>query len=158
MIEAPITSLTKESLKDMGLDAKSILRSKNMFALGMVYYLFDRPLDYTEKFFEEKFGFKKVLLTTSCTDALEMCAMLADINPGDEVITGDDLYGGSYRMFTKIFENYGIKFHFINLTDAQNIRKYINTNTKLIWLETPTNPTMQIVDINNLLISGVMAI
>ncbi|HEY6161781.1 MAG TPA: cystathionine gamma-synthase [Bacteroidia bacterium] len=69
------------------------------------------------------------------------------LKPGDEVITGDDLYGGTYRMFTKIFSNYGIKFHFINLTDAGNIKKYINANTRLLWIETPTNPTMQIVDI-----------
>ena len=74
-------------------------------------------------------------------------AVMRMLRPGDEVITGDDLYGGSYRMFTKIYENYGIKFHFINLTDANNITKYINANTKLIWAETPTNPTMQIIDI-----------
>jgi len=74
-------------------------------------------------------------------------AVIRLLRPGDEVITGDDLYGGSYRIFTKIYENYGIKFHFINLTDTNNIQKYINTNTKLIWVETPTNPTMQIIDI-----------
>ena len=74
-------------------------------------------------------------------------AVMKLLRPGDEVITGDDLYGGSYRMFTKIFANYGIKFHFINLTNADNIKKYINANTKLIWAETPTNPTMQIIDI-----------
>ena len=74
-------------------------------------------------------------------------AVIRMLRPGDEVITGDDLYGGSYRIFTKIYENYGIKFHFINLTDTNNIQKYINTNTKLIWVETPTNPTMQIIDI-----------
>lgn len=74
-------------------------------------------------------------------------AVMKLLRPGDEVITGDDLYGGSYRMFTKIFEPYGIKFHFINLTDANNIKQYINANTKLLWVETPTNPTMQIVDI-----------
>ena len=74
-------------------------------------------------------------------------AVIKLLSPGDEVITGDDLYGGSYRMFTKIYEPYGIKFHFINMTDAQNILKYINPKTKLIWVETPTNPTMQIVDI-----------
>lgn len=74
-------------------------------------------------------------------------AVMKMLRPGDEVITGDDLYGGSYRMFTKIYENFGIKFHFINLTDASNIKKYINSNTKLIWVETPTNPTMQIIDI-----------
>ena len=74
-------------------------------------------------------------------------AVMKLLRPGDEVITGDDLYGGSYRMFTKIFENYGIKFHFINLSNAENISKYVNKNTKLIWAETPTNPTMQIIDI-----------
>ncbi|MDP2386198.1 MAG: cystathionine gamma-synthase [Bacteroidota bacterium] len=74
-------------------------------------------------------------------------AVMRMLKPGDEVITGDDLYGGSYRMFTKIYEVYGIKFHFINLTNSENIKKYINSNTKLIWAETPTNPTMQIIDI-----------
>lgn len=76
-----------------------------------------------------------------------MDAVIKLLRPGDEVITGDDLYGGSYRMFTKVFANYGIKFHFINMTDASNIEKYINANTRLIWAETPTNPTMQIIDI-----------
>lgn len=74
-------------------------------------------------------------------------AVIKLLNPGDEVITGDDLYGGSYRMFTKVFAKYGIKFHFVNMTDVENIRAHINDKTKLIWLETPTNPTMQIVDI-----------
>lgn len=76
-----------------------------------------------------------------------MDAVLKLLRPGDEVITGDDLYGGSYRMFTKVFANYGIKFHFINMTDASNIKKYVNANTKLLWVETPTNPTMQIIDL-----------
>ena len=67
-------------------------------------------------------------------------AVMKLLRPGDEVITGDDLYGGSYRMFTQIFAHYGIKFHFINLTNADNIKQYINANTKLIWVETPTNP------------------
>ncbi len=74
-------------------------------------------------------------------------AVLKLLSPGDEVITGDDLYGGTYRLFTKIYEKFGIKFHFIDLTDANNIPNYINKNTKLIWAETPTNPTMQIIDI-----------
>jgi len=74
-------------------------------------------------------------------------AVIKLLKPGDEVITGNDLYGGTYRMFTKVFAQYGIKFHFIDLTDANNIRNYINANTKLLWVETPTNPTMQIVDI-----------
>lgn len=74
-------------------------------------------------------------------------AVMKLLLPGDEVITGNDLYGGSYRMFTKIFANYGIKFHFLDLSDPEIIRQYTNENTKLVWIETPTNPTMQIVDI-----------
>lgn len=76
-----------------------------------------------------------------------MDAVIKMLKPGDEVITGDDLYGGSYRMFTKIYEPYGIKFHFVNMTDPENVSKTVNKNTKLIWAETPTNPTMQIIDI-----------
>jgi cystathionine gamma-lyase len=74
-------------------------------------------------------------------------AVMKLLLPGDEVITGDDLYGGSYRMFTRIFANYGIKFHFLDLSNPEIIREHTNANTKLIWIETPTNPTMQIVDI-----------
>jgi cystathionine gamma-lyase len=74
-------------------------------------------------------------------------AVMKLLSPGDEVITGNDLYGGSYRIFTKIFANYGIKFHFIDLTNPDHILQYINQNTKLIWIETPTNPMMQIIDI-----------
>jgi cystathionine gamma-lyase/cystathionine beta-lyase len=67
--------------------------------------------------------------------------------PGDEVIATDDLYGGSYRMFTKVFEPFGIKFHFVNMHDAASIRKHINEKTKMLWVETPTNPLMKIIDI-----------
>jgi cystathionine gamma-lyase len=74
-------------------------------------------------------------------------AVMKLLAPGDEVITGNDLYGGSYRIFTKIFANYGIKFHFLDLSDPEIIRQYTNEKTKLVWIETPTNPTMQIVDI-----------
>lgn len=74
-------------------------------------------------------------------------AVLKLLKPGDEVITGDDLYGGTYRLFTKIYEKFGITFHFIDLTDANNIKSVLNENTSLIWAETPTNPTMQIIDI-----------
>jgi cystathionine gamma-lyase/cystathionine beta-lyase len=74
-------------------------------------------------------------------------AVMKLLKPGDEVITGNDLYGGSYRMFTKIFANYGIKFHFLDLSKPEIINDYVNENTKLVWIETPTNPTMQIIDI-----------
>lgn len=69
------------------------------------------------------------------------------LKPGDEVITGDDLYGGSYRLFTKVYEGFGIKFHFVDTTDPEKVREKINANTRLIWLETPTNPTLKIADI-----------
>ncbi|MFD1000456.1 cystathionine gamma-synthase [Ohtaekwangia kribbensis] len=74
-------------------------------------------------------------------------AVIKLLNPGDEVITSNDLYGGSYRMFKRVFEKYGIKFHFIDLTNAANINTVINAKTKLLWIETPTNPLMNIVDI-----------
>ncbi|HNP47510.1 MAG TPA: cystathionine gamma-synthase [Bacteroidia bacterium] len=74
-------------------------------------------------------------------------AIIKLCRPGDEVIATDDLYGGSYRMFTKVFEHFGIVFHFVNMHDASEIRKHINAKTKMIWVETPTNPLMKIIDI-----------
>ena len=69
------------------------------------------------------------------------------LKPGDEVVSTNDLYGGSYRIFTKIFENYGIVFRFIGLENTEELDSYINDKTKLIWVETPTNPMMNIIDI-----------
>ena len=74
-------------------------------------------------------------------------AVIKLLQPGDEVIAANDMYGGTYRLFTKVFEKFGIKFHFVNMQDAKNIKKYINANTKLIWTETPTNPLMNICNI-----------
>jgi cystathionine beta-lyase len=74
-------------------------------------------------------------------------AVLKLLKPGDEVISTNDLYGGTYRLFTKIYENFGIKFHFIGMDNAAHIEDYINAKTKLIWVETPTNPMMRIIDI-----------
>ena len=74
-------------------------------------------------------------------------AVIKLLNTGDEVITTIDLYGGSYRLFTKIFEKYGIVFHFINMENVSTIEKIINAKTKMIWVETPTNPMLNIVDI-----------
>ncbi len=96
-----------------------------------------------------------------CLAALENCkfglafssgmgatdCVLRLLKPGDEVITGNDLYGGSYRIFTKVYQKYGIKFHFLDLSKPENIIPYVNENTKLVWIETPTNPTMRIIDI-----------
>ena len=98
-----------------------------------------------EKCLAELENAKHGLCFSSGMGATDAVAKL--LRPGDEVITGDDLYGGTYRMFTKVFAHYGIKFHFIDLKDLANINKYINSNTKLLWLETPTNPTMQVIDI-----------
>lgn len=74
-------------------------------------------------------------------------AVIKLLNPGDEVITSNDLYGGSYRMFRRVYERFGIKFHFIDLTHTDNIQAHLNSKTKLIWLETPSNPLMNIIDI-----------
>lgn len=74
-------------------------------------------------------------------------AILKLFKPGDEIISTNDLYGGSYRLFTKIFERLGIKFRFIGMQDTARIEDHINSNTKLIWVETPTNPMMNIIDI-----------
>jgi len=76
-----------------------------------------------------------------------MDAIMKLLKPGDEVISTNDLYGGSYRLFTKIYEDFGLKFHFIGMENASNIEAYVNKNTKLIWVETPTNPMMNIIDL-----------
>ncbi|MBC8399816.1 PLP-dependent aspartate aminotransferase family protein [Flavobacteriaceae bacterium] len=77
-------------------------------------------------------------------------AVLKLLNPGDEIISTNDLYGGSYRLFTKIFEKYGLVFHFTEMDDLSKIESLVNNNTKMIWVETPTNPMMNIVDIKGL--------
>jgi cystathionine beta-lyase len=74
-------------------------------------------------------------------------AILRLLSAGDEVIAINDLYGGSYRLFTKVFERYNIVFHFVSMNEVSNIEKHINANTKLVWIETPTNPLLTIVDI-----------
>lgn len=78
----------------------------------------------------------------AATDAVAKLLM-----PGDEVIVSNDLYGGTYRIFTKVFANYGIKFQFIDMHDAENIRNYVTGKTKMIWIETPTNPLLNVIDI-----------
>ena len=76
-----------------------------------------------------------------------MDAVLKLFQPGDEIISTDDLYGGSYRLLTRIFEKYGLKIHFVNMEKLDNISQYLNDKTRLIWIETPTNPLMKVVDI-----------
>jgi len=77
-------------------------------------------------------------------------AIIKLLKPGDEVISTNDLYGGTYRIFDKVFENYGIKFHFVGMTSLSNVSKLINEKTKMIWVETPTNPTLNIADIESI--------
>lgn len=74
-------------------------------------------------------------------------AVLKMLKQGDEVIANDNLYGGTYRMFTKVYQEYGIKFHFVDMDNLKALEKVINKNTKLVWIETPSNPLMKLVDI-----------
>jgi len=74
-------------------------------------------------------------------------AVIKLLSPGDEVIAANDMYGGTYRLFTKVFEKFGIKFIYVDTSNPANISRAISSNTKLIWLETPTNPLMNITDI-----------
>ncbi|GMN06754.1 cystathionine gamma-synthase [Croceitalea sp. MTPC5] len=74
-------------------------------------------------------------------------AVIKLLSPGDEVVSTNDLYGGSYRLFKQVFEKFGIKFHFIGMQSIADIEAKINSNTKLIWVETPTNPMMNVIDI-----------
>jgi cystathionine beta-lyase len=76
-----------------------------------------------------------------------MDTVLKLFNPGDEIISTNDLYGGSYRLFTKIFEKYGLKIHFVNMDKPEMVAQHLNDKTRLIWIETPTNPMMNVVDI-----------
>lgn len=74
-------------------------------------------------------------------------AVIKLLEPGDEVVAANDMYGGTYRLFTKVFEKFGISFKYVDTTDAENISKVISAKTRLIWIETPTNPLMNITDI-----------
>jgi len=74
-------------------------------------------------------------------------AIIKLLQPGDEVISTNDLYGGTYRLFTKVFEKFQIKFHFVGMENVEQIEHHINAKTKLIWVETPTNPMLNIIDI-----------
>lgn len=73
--------------------------------------------------------------------------VLKMLQPGDEIISTNDLYGGSYRLFSSIFEKFGLKFHYVSMGDIDNVERLINKKTRMIWLETPTNPMLNIIDI-----------
>lgn len=80
-----------------------------------------------------------------------MDALMKMFRPGDHIISSNDLYGGSYRLFTSIFEPYGIEFSFIDMTDLDLVKSSIKPNTKMMWIETPTNPLLRIVDLKKLI-------
>ncbi len=80
-----------------------------------------------------------------------MDALLKMFRPGDHIISSDDLYGGSYRLFTSVFEPYGISFSFIDMTDLELVKQTITPSTKMMWIETPTNPLLRVVDLNALI-------
>lgn len=79
-----------------------------------------------------------------------MDAVLKMFRPGDQIIASNDLYGGTYRLFTKVFAPYGIDFTFVDMTDIENVKKAATGNAKLLWIETPTNPLLRVVDIEEL--------
>lgn len=72
------------------------------------------------------------------------------LQTGDEIIAVDDIYGGAYRLFTDVYAKFGIKVHFVDISDPENILEFLNENTRLIWLESPTNPTLKISDIQKI--------
>ena len=87
-------------------------------------------------------AFSSGLAATDC--------VLRSFKAGDEIIAMDDLYGGTYRMFTRIYKDSGIKFHFVDMNDMKKFQSLINQNTKLVWVETPTNPLMKLADIQEI--------
>lgn len=90
-------------------------------------------------------GTKHGLCFSTGMGAVDACAKL--LSPGDEVVSTNDLYGGTYRLFTKIFAQYGIKFHFVDMSNEQAVRAVMSDRVKMVWVETPTNPLLRIIDI-----------
>lgn len=77
-------------------------------------------------------------------------AVLKLLSAGDEIVAVDDIYGGAYRLFTHVYQKFGITVHYVDTTDAENVIDYITPKTKLVWLESPTNPTLKISDIKKI--------
>jgi cystathionine beta-lyase/cystathionine gamma-synthase len=77
-------------------------------------------------------------------------AILKTLKSGDEIVAVDDIYGGAYRLFTHVYQKFDIKIHYVDTTEASNVSAYLNKNTKLVWLESPTNPTLKISDISTI--------
>jgi cystathionine beta-lyase len=90
-------------------------------------------------------GTKHGLCFSTGMGAVDACAKL--LSPGDEVVSTNDLYGGTYRLFTKVFAQYGIKFHFVDMSDEMAVRAVMSDRVKMVWVETPTNPLLRIIDI-----------
>ncbi|MCA9407344.1 MAG: PLP-dependent transferase [Candidatus Omnitrophica bacterium] len=88
-----------------------------------------------------------VACSVTATGMAAVTAVLFYLKPGDHVITGDDIYGGTYRLFDQVFSKYGISFSFVNMRDLDAVQKAVNENTKMMWIETPSNPLLNIVDI-----------
>ena len=112
-------------------------------------YEYSRSHNPTRKAYEDclanlesgKYGFA---FSSGCSATMIIGSLL---KAGDHVIAGDDLYGGSFRLFDKVLKNYGLEFDYVDTTDAKNVEKALKPNTKLVWLETPTNPMLKISDI-----------
>lgn len=101
--------------------------------------------DVLQKNLAELEGMKHGLCFSTGMGAVDTCMKL--LNPGDEVVATNDLYGGSYRIFTTVFKRMGIKFTFVDMSDLNSVESAINTNTKMVWVETPTNPLLRIINI-----------
>ena len=112
-------------------------------------YEYARSQNPTRKALEDAYAIiengKYALAFSSGVGATD--AVIKLLEPGNEVICANDMYGGTYRLFTKVFEKFGIKFVYVDTTNADNIKNAVTGNTKLIWIETPTNPLMNITDI-----------
>lgn len=99
-------------------------------------------------------GMEHGLCFSTGMGAVDACIKL--LQPGDEVVSTNDLYGGTYRIFTKIFQPYGIKFKFVDMSDLSAVKSAINNQTKMVWIETPTNPLLRIIDIESVATLGKM--
>ena len=89
--------------------------------------------------------------SATATGMAAITAVLFYLKPGDRVVTGDDIYGGTYRLFAQVFSQWGISFDFINMRDLQAVKKAITARTKMVWIETPSNPLLNIVDLEGVI-------
>ena len=111
-------------------------------------YDYTRSGNPTRKALEENIAALEggVGASATATGMAAITAVLFLLKPGDHVVTGDDIYGGSYRVFQYVFTNMGISFSYINMMDSDSVKKAVKKNTKMIWIETPSNPLLHVVD------------